>query len=166
MNRMVSGDPRFSCVRDAFGMCFAQGLERGGSVSVVVHGRTVVDLWGGRADAACTRPWQHDTLVNVWSVTKGVVALAIAMLVQRGKLDYAAPVARYWPEFATGGKESIPLDLVMSHRAGLNGLAVPMGEIGLLAWTPFVDAIAAMPLAVGAGQPLYLSRTYLGPPRW
>ncbi|TIW01453.1 MAG: beta-lactamase family protein, partial [Mesorhizobium sp.] len=67
-----------------------------------------------------------DTLVNVWSCTKGVVALAIAMLVERGKLDYAAPVARYWPEFAASGKERITLDQVMSHQSGLNGLAVPM----------------------------------------
>ncbi|MGX5840981.1 serine hydrolase domain-containing protein [Mesorhizobium sp. ArgA1] len=138
-------DPRFAGVREAFGRSFDQGLELGGGVSVVVHGRTVVDLWGGHADAARNRAWRQDTLVNVWSCTKGVVALAIAMLVERGKLDYAAPVAHYWPEFAAGGKERITLDQVMSHQAGLNGLAVPMDEAGLLAWTPFVDALAAMP---------------------
>jgi CubicO group peptidase (beta-lactamase class C family) len=145
MNIEGACDPRFAGVRDAFATGFAQGLEHGGGVSVVVHGKTVVDLWGGHADAARTRPWRQDTLVNVWSCTKGVVALAIAMLVERGKLDYAAPVARYWPEFAAGGKERITLDQVMSHQAGLNGLAVPMDEPGLLAWTPFVDALAAMP---------------------
>ena len=138
-------DPRFGAVRAAFAECFAQGLEHGGGVSVVVHGKTVVDLWGGHADAARTRPWRQDTLINVWSCTKGVVALAIAMLVERGRLDYAAPIARYWPEFAAGGKERITLDQVMSHQAGLNGLAVPMDEAGMFAWTPFVDALAAMP---------------------
>ncbi|TGP57301.1 class A beta-lactamase-related serine hydrolase [bacterium M00.F.Ca.ET.159.01.1.1] len=138
-------DPRFARVRDAFAWSFAQGLEHGGGVSVVVEGRTVVDLWGGHADAARTRPWRRDTLINVWSSTKGVVALAIAMLVERGKLDYAAPVARYWPEFAAGGKERITLDQVMSHQSGLNGLAVSMDEAGLLAWTPYTDALAAMP---------------------
>ncbi|UVK54706.1 beta-lactamase family protein [Mesorhizobium sp. AR02] len=137
-------DPRFGAVREAFAACFDQRLEHGGGVSVVVHGKTVVDLWGGHADAARTRPWRQDTLINVWSSTKGVVALAIAMLVERGKLDYAAPIARYWPEFAAGGKEHITLDQVMSHQAGLNGLAVPMEEADLLAWTPFVDALAAM----------------------
>jgi len=138
-------DPRFAGVRDAFAWCFAEGLEHGGGVSVVVQGKIVVDLWGGHADAARTRPWRRDTLINVWSSTKGVVALAIAMLVERGKLDYAAPVAHYWPEFAEGGKEAITLDQVMSHRSGLNGLAVPMDEAGLFAWTPYVDALAAMP---------------------
>ena len=154
-------DPRFAGVRDAFAMCFAEGLEHGGGVSVVLHGKTVVDLWGGYADAAQTRPWRHDTLVNVWSSTKGVVALAIAMLVERGKLDYAKPVARYWPEFAAGGKERIPLDWVMSHQAGLNGLAVPMDETGLLEWKPFVDALAAMsPLWEPGSRCIYHALTY------
>jgi CubicO group peptidase (beta-lactamase class C family) len=79
----------------------------------------VVDLWGGWSDEAQTRPWQQDTLVNVWSVTKGVLALAAAMLVDRGQLDYTAPVARYWPEFAQRGKQGITVDQVMSHQAGL-----------------------------------------------
>lgn len=113
-------------------------------VAVVRDGALVVDLWGGHADAARTKPWQPDTLVNVWSCTKGVVALALAMLVARGKLDYAAPVARWWPEFAAGGKAQITLDLLLSHQAGLNGLSVPMDEAGMLAWTPYVEALAAM----------------------
>lgn len=161
MNIEGTCDPSFAAVRDAFATGFAQGLEHGGGVSVVVHGRTVVDLWGGHADAARARPWREDTLVNVWSCTKGVVALAIAMLVERGKLDYAAPVARYWPEFAAGGKERITLDQMMSHQAGLNGLAVPMDEAGLLAWTPFVDALAAMsPLWEPGSRCIYHALTY------
>ncbi|TPL23474.1 beta-lactamase family protein [Mesorhizobium sp. B2-4-9] len=139
-----SCDPRFSRLRDAFAANFAQGLDHGGAMSVVIQGRTVVDLWGGYADAARNRPWRQETLTNAWSSTKGMVALAIAMLVDRGKLDYAAPVARYWPEFAAGGKERITLEQVMSHQAGLNGLTVPMDEAGLLAWVPYVDALAAM----------------------
>ncbi|WP_292281988.1 serine hydrolase domain-containing protein, partial [Mesorhizobium sp.] len=139
----------------------SQGLEHGGGVSVVADGKTVVDLWGGHADAARTRPWRRDTLVNVWSCTKGVVALAIAMLVERGKLDYAAPVARYWPEFAAGGKERITLDQVMSHQSGLNGLAVPMDEAGLLAWTPYADALAAMaPLWEPGSRCVYHALSY------
>src|SRR5215471_16295238 len=127
-----TADPRFARVREAFAGNFASGLEHGGGVTVVLDGKPVVELWGGHADAAKTRPWQRDTLINVWSSTKGVVALAIAMLVERGKLDYAAPVARYWPEFAAGGKERISLDLLMSHQAGLNGLATAMDDAGLL----------------------------------
>lgn len=142
----VSGtaDPRFAAVREAFAGNFAEGIDHGAAVCVVVDGRVVVDLWGGHADAAQTRPWQRDTLVNVWSVTKGIVALAVAMLVERGKLDYAAPIARVWPEFAANGKADIPLELAMSHRAGLNGLSVPMSETQLLEWTPYVEALAAM----------------------
>ena len=144
---MISGtvDPRFAGVRDAFAGCFADGLEHGGAVAVSLDGKLVVDIWGGHADRAATRPWQRDTIVNVWSVTKGVVALAVAMLVEQGKLDYAAPVASVWPEFAANGKDRITLDLVMSHRAGLNGVDVPIAEAQLLAWTPYVDALAAMP---------------------
>ncbi|WP_395021944.1 serine hydrolase domain-containing protein [Dongia sp.] len=143
---MIAGtvDPKFARVREAFAANFAAGHEHGGGVAVVLDGRPVVELWGGHADAARTRPWQRDTLINVWSCTKGVVALAVAMLVERGKLDYAAPVARWWPEFAAGGKDGVTLDHVLSHQAGLNGLAVPMDDAGLLAWDPYVEALAAM----------------------
>jgi len=154
-------DPRFAGVRDAYERCFAEGWEHGGGVSVVIGGETVVDLWGGHADAAKRRPWRQDTLVNVWSCTKGIVALAVAMLVERGKLDYTAPVAKVWPEFAAGGKERLTLDLVMSHQAGLNGLSVPMDEAGLLAWDPYVQALAAMaPLWEPGSRCIYHSLSY------
>lgn len=154
-------DPRFERVRDAFDRNFAQGLEHGGGVSVVVDGKTVVDLWGGHANAARTRAWQRDTLVNVWSVTKGVTALAVAMLMDRGKLDYSAPLARHWPEFGAGGKEDISLDLVLSHQAGLNGLTVPMREAEMLAWTPYVNALAAMtPLWEPGSRCVYHALSY------
>lgn len=137
-------DPRFARIKDAFASCFADGLEHGGAVAAMVDGKLVADLWGGHADAARTRPWQRDTLANVWSVSKAVVAVAVAMLVERGKLAYDAPIARVWPEFAANGKEAITLDLVMSHQAGLHGLSVPMNLAGLYAWTPYVAALAAM----------------------
>jgi CubicO group peptidase (beta-lactamase class C family) len=154
-------DPRFAGVRDAYERCFADGLEHGGGVCVVLGGKTVVDLWGGHADAAKRRPWRQGTLVNVWSSTKGVVALAAAMLVERGKLDYAAPVARVWPEFAANGKERITLDLILSHQAGLNGLSVPMDEAGLLAWHPYANALAAMaPLWEPGSRSIYHALSY------
>jgi len=156
-----STDAKFARVRKAFAANFASGLEHGGGVAVFVGGKPVVELWGGHADAAKTRAWQQDTLVNVWSCTKGVVALAIAMLVERGKLDYSAPVARWWPEFAAGGKEKITLDLVMSHQAGLNGLSVPMDEAGMLAWDPYVEALAAMkPLWEPGSRAVYHAISY------
>ena len=137
--------PRFTGCREAMAANLADGYDLGCALAVVADGEVVVDLWGGFADAAGTRPWQADTLVNVWSVTKGVLALAVAMAVERGLLGYAAPVAGIWPEFAANGKEAIDLDLVMSHRAGLNGLDVPMDLQGVYDWLPYVDAFAAMP---------------------
>ncbi len=137
-------DPRFAGLRDALAQGFTDGMEHGAALAVTVDGVVVADLWGGHADAARTRPWQADTLVNVWSVTKGVVALAVAQLVEQGKLDYAKPLAAVWPEFAANGKGGITLDLAMSHQAGLNGIAVAITDDEFLAWTPYVNALAAM----------------------
>ncbi|MEZ5639491.1 MAG: serine hydrolase domain-containing protein [Burkholderiaceae bacterium] len=136
--------PRFAAVRDAFEQNLADGLEHGGAVAVWLDGQPVVDLWGGTRDLADRVPWQRDTLVNVWSVGKGVVALAVAMLVERGKLDYAAPVAQYWPEFAANGKQDITVDQVMSHQAGLDGLPVPVSEEQRQAWYPVIEVLQAM----------------------
>src|SRR5689334_25176623 len=106
---MIAGtsDAKFARLREAFASNFGMGLEHGGGVAVVLDGKPVAELWGGHADAAKTREWRQDTLINVWSCTKGVMAMAIAMLVERGKLDYAVPVARWWPAFAAAGKEKI-----------------------------------------------------------
>jgi len=143
---LVSGStsPRFAAVRDAFARSFADGLELGAAVAVVVDGETVVDLWGGHRTLDRSAAWESDTLVNVWSVGKGVMALAIAMLADRGQLDYAAPVATYWPEFAANGKGAITVDQVMSHQAGLDGLSVPLSDEALYQWHPVVEALAAM----------------------
>ena len=79
--------------------------DAGASVAVFVDGEPVVDVWGGFADADRTIPWQRDTIANVFSVTKTMTALCALILADRGDLDPAAPVARYWPEFAAVGKE-------------------------------------------------------------
>lgn len=160
---MIQGDvaPRFAAVREAFEGNFASGLEQGAAVAVFIDGEPVVDLWGGLRDPARQLPWQRDTLVNVWSVTKGVVALAVAMLAERGQLDCAAPVARYWPEFGVRGKEALTLDHVLSHRAGLEGLDVPMTLERMYAWTPMVEALAAMaPLSPPGSRCIYHPMTY------
>ena len=112
-------DPRFEGVREAFARNFMESDELGASIHVTVEGESVVDLWGGVADAGSGRAWERDTLVNVWSSTKGVLATATHMLVDRGLLDLDAPVAQYWPEFAQQGKERIPVRWLLSHRAGL-----------------------------------------------
>lgn len=114
-----SVDPAFQAVADAFAANFEAGAETGASVCVTVAGRTVVDLWGGWADQARTRPWERDTLVNVWSSTKGIAATAAHVLAGQGRLDFDAPVARYWPEFAQAGKADLPVKYVLSHQSGL-----------------------------------------------
>ena len=136
--------PQFDAVRAAFARNLSQGPEHGGAVAVWLDGQSVVDLWGGTRDLARSQPWQRDTLVNVWSVGKGVVALAVAMLVERGQLDYRAPVARYWPEFGANGKQHITVDQVMSHQAGLDGLAVALADAEQYDWDAHVSALAAM----------------------
>lgn len=121
-------DPAFARVREVFEANFAASSpfpEVGAAVAVYAGGRQVVDLWGGVADAATGRRWTADTLVNVWSTTKGVMAIALAQLMGRGQLDYEAPVSRYWPEFAQAGKGDITVGQVLSHQSGLNGFAEP-----------------------------------------
>jgi CubicO group peptidase (beta-lactamase class C family) len=111
----------FVGVRDAFGRNFASGEEVGAAVAVWVDGTLVVNLWGGWADAARTRPWQQNTLTTVLSGTKGLSATCVHQLADRGELDLQAPVAHYWPEFGQAGKEAITLAMVMSHRSGVIG---------------------------------------------
>lgn len=121
-------DPAFARVREVFEAHFrpdAPVREIGAAVSAYAGGRCVVDLWGGVRSTATQEPWTADTLVNVWSTTKGVMAIAVAQLAAAGKLDYGAPVARYWPEFAAAGKADITVEQALSHQAGLNGFAEP-----------------------------------------
>ncbi len=92
-------------------------MELGASLAVTVNGKFVVDIWGGYMDEAETRPWEKDTIVNVYSTTKGMTALCTLMLVDRGLLDLDAPVADYWPEFAQAGKEKILVRYFLSHSA-------------------------------------------------
>src|SRR4051794_34562443 len=92
-------------VRAAFEKNFIDGAEVGACFCATVDGETVADLWGGFADAACARAWERDTIVNVYSVTKTMAALTALLIADRGELDFDAPVARYWPQFAANGKD-------------------------------------------------------------
>lgn len=130
-------------MREAFEANFRTREELGAAVAVQVHGETVVDLWGGWADAARTRPWERDTVVNVWSTTKGVTALCAHVLVDRGLLDLDAPVASYWPEFAAAGKEKLPVRDLLSHRAGLAGLREPLSLAEFYDWEVTTARLAA-----------------------
>lgn len=112
-------DARFEGVREAFARNFAEAGELGASVAVALNGELVVDLWAGHVDREQTRPWERDTLALVYSSTKGIVALAAHMLADRGLIDFEAPVADVWPEFAQAGKEALPLRYLLTHEAGL-----------------------------------------------
>jgi CubicO group peptidase (beta-lactamase class C family) len=133
----------FEGVRDAFARNFAEHGEVGAAVSVTVGGEPVVDLWGGHADRARTRPWQRDTLVNVYSTSKGMTALCAHLLADRGELDMDAPVARYWPEFAQAGKQDIPVRWLLSHRAGLLAPGRPLPVSDVQDWERVCAALAA-----------------------
>ncbi|RDI53247.1 serine hydrolase domain-containing protein [Nocardia mexicana] len=116
----------FIGVREAFDEQLSSGAELGASVCVTVDGDPVVDLWGGWSDPAKTTPWRADTLVNVFSVTKTMVALSALLLVERGELDVHEKVAHYWPEFAANGKGDIEIRQLLAHTSGVSGWEPPI----------------------------------------
>jgi CubicO group peptidase (beta-lactamase class C family) len=154
---MLSGhcDPAFAAVRDEFELNFRDRGEVGAAVCVIADGRPVVDLWGGLADRSTAQPWQRDTLVLVWSCTKGAVALCAHVLVSRGKLDLDAPVARYWPAFAAAGKEAIPVRWLLDHQAGLPAIRTALQPGELYDW-------GAMTARLAAEEPYWPPGTRLG----
>ncbi len=135
-------DPKFSRVKDAFAENFEKRSEVGAAAAVVLDGKSVVDIWGGHADKAATRPWTRDTLVNVYSTTKGVTAICAHRLVDKGLLDIDAPVAKYWPEFAQAGKDKLPVRFLLSHRAGLPAVRKILDGDALFNWTTMTTALA------------------------
>ena len=126
-----------------FGENLASGTDVGASFCVTVEGETVVDLWGGFADEARTRPWREDTIVSVYSTTKTMTALTALLVADRGELDFDAPVARYWPEFAGGGKDRVTVAQLMSHSAGLCGWREPITRDDLYDWEKVTALLAA-----------------------
>jgi CubicO group peptidase (beta-lactamase class C family) len=137
-----SCDPRFAPVREAFAGNFTERGERGAALCVTLGGRTVVDLWGGWADTASTRPWRPGTLANVFSIGKGLTAVCTARLAGQGRLDVDAAVAAYWPEFAAAGKDGITVRQVLSHQAGLPAIRRRMPPGSMLDWAAMTAALA------------------------
>jgi len=135
-------DTRFEAVREAFEGNFSRHGEPGAAVAMSLHGRPVVDLWGGWSDLEDTQPWARDTLVNVFSVCKAFTAICVLQLCERGILNLDIPLARLWPEFAANGKDAITLRHVLSHRAGLPALRDPLPDGAMLDWTVMTDALA------------------------
>jgi CubicO group peptidase (beta-lactamase class C family) len=133
--------PGFQAVREAFQSNFDGGTEVGAAFAAYHRGEKVVDLWGGVADRTTGRPWEEDTLVLVYSTTKGVMAMCANRLAQDGRLDVEAPVVTYWPEFAQAGKETITVADLLSHRAGLAWVDGTMSVEDMLAWDPVIAAL-------------------------
>ena len=131
----------FEPIRDAFASNIEQH-EVGAAVCVYKHGTKVVDLWGGSFDAAGTAPYNSDTLQLVFSTTKGITAMCLAICVDRGLLDYDRPVADYWPEFAAAGKGAVTVAELVSHRAGLPFTEPAITIEDCLAWDPVCAALA------------------------
>jgi CubicO group peptidase (beta-lactamase class C family) len=119
-------DEGYGKVADAFRRNLSSGKEIGAAVAVYRDGRKVVDLWGGYRNGITQAPWEHDTVVMVFSTTKGVAALAVALAVSRGYLSYDARVTDYWPEFAQRGKDSVTVRQLLSYQAGLAVVSPPL----------------------------------------
>jgi CubicO group peptidase (beta-lactamase class C family) len=121
-----SADEGYGKVADAFRANFAAGREVGAAVAVYRDGIKVVDLWGGYRNGFTKTPWQHDTIVNMFSTTKGIASLAVTVAASRGLISYDAKVADYWPEFAQAGKADVTVRQLLSHQAGLSALDLPL----------------------------------------
>jgi len=135
--------PEFLEVRNEFERNFSERGEVGAAVAICIDGKSVVDLWAGVADQATRRPWAEDTMAVVFSCTKGLAAICMHMLVDRGLLDMSAPVARYWPEFSANGKAHITVAMVLSHQAGLPFWQEPLPEHAFLDWDLVTRQLAA-----------------------
>jgi CubicO group peptidase (beta-lactamase class C family) len=136
-------DERFARLRDVLSANLESGEELGAAVAIDIDGELVVDLWGGYRDVARTLPWDRDTIVNVWSTTKEITALAVLMLVDRGLVDLDTPVATYWPEFGQAGKEAIEVRHLMAHTSGVSGWEQPFVVEEMYDWETSVARLAA-----------------------
>lgn len=133
----------FEGLADVLSAHLDRGDDLGASIAVTVDGAPVVDLWGGWADEARTRPWQEDTITNVWSTTKTVTCLAALMCADRGLLDLDEPVARSWPEFAANGKEDVLVRHLLSHTSGVSAWEQPVTVDDIFDWEKSTAMLAA-----------------------
>ncbi|HEY1829563.1 MAG TPA: serine hydrolase domain-containing protein [Acidimicrobiales bacterium] len=136
-------DSRFDGVRRTLESQLDKGEDVGASVAIFWHGEPVVDIWGGWVDEAHSAPWNTDTLTNVWSTTKTMTFVTALLLHDQGSLDFHAPVAKYWPEFAAAGKEEVEVRHLMGHTAGLCGWDEPLTAEDLADWEKCTSALAA-----------------------
>ncbi|KAK1545571.1 beta-lactamase [Colletotrichum paranaense] len=119
-------EAKFQGVRDKFSELLGSGVELGACLTVTIDGEDVVNLWGGYADANRTRPWKEDTIVNVFSTTKTICALAGLILINEGEISPYDKVSKYWPEFAANGKENVEVRHLLSHSSGVAAFEDPI----------------------------------------
>jgi CubicO group peptidase (beta-lactamase class C family) len=154
-----AADPHFACALRSFASMFPGRRFGGGALAVYLDGEPVVDVWTGWADRGGRVPWSADTATMVFSATKGMASTVIHRLVDRGLIDYDAPVAEYWPEFGANGKANITVRQVMRHRAGLSALHGASRE-DLLNHEVMEQRLAAAPSGYAFGKQAYHALTY------
>jgi CubicO group peptidase (beta-lactamase class C family) len=161
-SRAVNGviAPGFEIVADEFERNFTERGELGAAFAAYRGSESLLDLWGGIADRSISKPWQQDTLQVVFSGTKGLVAVCILILIERGELELDAPVAHYWPEFAAHQKSQICVRDVVSHTAGLPTIAVSLEAVDALDPERMAEMLAAQASLTPTGQLYYHSLTF------
>lgn len=137
--------PKFARMKDLLATSLAAGEDLGASVAVSWKGEMVVDLWGGWADEARTRPWTEHTLTNVWSTTKTLTTFTALVMHARGLIDVHAPVAKYWPAFGANGKGDVRVRHLLSHTSGVSAWAQPVVVEDLYDWDKSTAMLAAQP---------------------
>lgn len=142
----VSGfcSTQFSPIRDLFAELW-EDIEVGAALAVYWQGKEVVNLWAGFQDRAKSKPWTEETLVNTYSITKGVMATAITQLAEQGKIEYSEKVCHYWPEFAQNGKHNITVRELLSHQSGLCGIEQPLTVEDLYDWDKIIGLLETQP---------------------
>jgi len=135
--------PEFARVREAFAAGFDDKPDMGAALAIRHRGELVVDLWAGVRDERSRAPWEETTPSVIFSCTKGLVSILAARLVQEGRLDYQAPVAQYWPEFAAAGKENVRVKDLLAHRSGLSAPREPLTTAQMIDWPVVVAQLAA-----------------------
>jgi CubicO group peptidase (beta-lactamase class C family) len=131
-------------VRDTLAASIERGDDLGASVAITVDGELILDMWGGWVDEERSRPWQQDTLANVWSTTKTMTSLCALILADDGVLDVDAPVSRYWPEFGAGSKrDTVLVRHLLGHTSGLAGWSEPIAVEDLYDWDKATSLLAA-----------------------
>jgi CubicO group peptidase (beta-lactamase class C family) len=154
-----AADPHFACAVRSFASMFPHRRFGGGALAVYLDGEPVVDVWTGWSDRRGQERWSADTGAMVFSATKGMASTVIHRLVDRGLIDYDAPVAEYWPEFGANGKQDITIRQVMRHRAGLSALR-GASKNDLLDHQLMEQRLAAAPPGYSFGRPAYHALTY------